>query len=485
MSQGAALKTSTHVVDILGNVIGRDQPIMLMEKAVEMVSILGKENLKSDDVAFFDPFSKAGEILLACAFARCWARSEGGTKLLDVTHVQRELYESNRYFALAPDERHHRLSLRTFLGNTHSHNEQYNHIIRDGHYLSETDGRLDREKFEREFKAMLEYVKATSGKKKIIAVGNPPYQENDGGAQASAKPIYNYFVEALMDSGVVSEFILVIPARWFSVGKGLNEFRARIMASSQIQNLAYFERSEDVFPTVHVQGGICFLNWKGSYDGETQFRYKSESYGMKLSQFDIIPDDPCAAPIINKIISGHAGGKFVSSVAWSRKPFGLPTNYFASNQTCAQGSDDAVKCYVKGKKVKYLKRSKIRINADKIDEWKVAIPGAYATGARRCTLPKHQIFLIEKGAICTETYNVISSFKSKVEAERLIAYLQTDFCRYLLGLRKLTQHIPRDRWAWVPLLGLDSDISEEALHKKFKLTAQEVTHIKKKVEEWS
>lgn len=147
MSSAIAYKPSTHVVDILGNVIGRDQPILLMEKAIELVSVLGEETFLAEDVVFFDPFCKAGEILLSCAFARCLAHARASGRLLDVALVHQELYESNRYFALSPDERHHRLSLRTFLGNTKSHSPSFNHIIRDGHYLSEQDGRLDRPRF--------------------------------------------------------------------------------------------------------------------------------------------------------------------------------------------------------------------------------------------------------------------------------------------------------------------------------------------------
>lgn len=139
---------------------------------------------------------------------------------------------------------------------------------------------------------------------------------------------------------------------------------------------------------------------------------------------------------------------------------------------------------MKGRKIKYIHRTEIKVNAECIDKWKVAIPGAYATGARRCT-PKHQIFLLEKGQVATETYNVIQAFDTKAEAEMLIKYLQTDFARYLLGLRKLTQHIPKDRWAWVPYMGTNKEWTDEKLFDFFKLTKQERGHIKKKVQEWS
>lgn len=146
-----AIKPTTHIVDVLGSVIGRDQPILRMEKALEMVALLGDEAFADEDVVF-DPFCKAGELLLACAFHSCWAKSKGQAKLLDVDMVMKEIYQSNRYFGLAPDERHHRLSIRTFLGNEHSHNEKFNDIIRDGHYLSEVDGTLNKEKYQQEIK---------------------------------------------------------------------------------------------------------------------------------------------------------------------------------------------------------------------------------------------------------------------------------------------------------------------------------------------
>lgn len=480
-----AIKPTAHVVDVLANVIGRDQPILRMTKALEMVSILGPDVFLDDDVIFFDPFCKAGELLLACAFQSCWAKTKSSPHLLDIDIVFKEIYESGRYFGLAPDERHHRLSTRTFLGNSKSHDERFNKIIRDGHYLSEIDGKLDAEKFEKEFKSMIDYIRTTTKRKKIIAVGNPPYQEADGGHGGSSSPIYPFFMEKLVASGVIDEVQLVIPARWFSGGdNSLQNFRRNLLSDGRIKSLTYFERSEDIFPTVHVQGGICFLHWSKNHSGLTAFGYKSQYINADLNQFDIIPDDPLSAPIINKILENW-DGEYVVDRAWSGKPFGLRTFYFQRNQGATADSKDAVKCYTRGKKIKYIKRSDIPKNADRIDEWKIAVPKAYATGARRCTLPAHQIFLIEKGSICTETYNILCSFGTKGEAERVIAYLRTDFFRYLLGLRKLTQDIPKDRWSWVPFLGSDRDFSEIDLFKMFKITKEEQDHIKKKVQEWS
>jgi hypothetical protein len=484
MSSGLALKPSTHVVDILGNVIGRDQPIMLMEKAIELVSLLGEENFKSDDVVFFDPFCKAGEILLACALASCWARSKDNTKLLDVDYVQKELYESNRYFALAPDERHHRLSLRTFLGNTNSHNEKYNHIIRDGHYLSEIDGRLDRDKFEREFNSMLEYIKGTSKKKKIIAVGNPPYQENDGGHGGSAKAVYNLFTEALMDSRDISEFVLVIPSRWFTTGKGAKGFRERILKSKTVKTIHHFLNSKSVFPTVDVQGGVCFFHHKSDYNDNVQFVMNGESSTVDLSKFDIILDDPRGYDLIGKV-KKHWDGDYVSRDAWTVRPWAIRTFYFERKKPLPDGHKDAVPCFSKRRKIMNADIKDIPKNKDKIDDWKVAVPKGYSLGSRRVTLPPNQFFIVPKGHITTETYNIVGSFKKKSEAENFRNYLATNFARYFLGLRKVTQDIYKMQWDWIPLVDVSREWTDEQLYKMFKITKEEQDHIARKLEEWS
>ncbi|WP_040314836.1 Eco57I restriction-modification methylase domain-containing protein [Bacteriovorax sp. BAL6_X] len=484
---GALLKTNAHVVDVLGNVIGRDQPILRMEKAVEMVSLIGKENFMNKDVVFFDPFCKAGELLLSCAYQSCLSLLKEESRLMNTQEIFEEIFMSKRYYALAPDERHHKLSLRTFLGNENSHRDEFNHVIRNGNYLSEVDGTLNRAVFKKEFEDMINYIKKDSGAKKIIAVGNPPYQESDSGFGGSARAIYNHFVEALMDSDDIDEFVVVIPSRWFAVGKGVDKFRERILASSEIKSLHYFSKSKTVFPTVDVLGGVCFFHYSSSHSGKTSFVEGDVVSKIDISQFDIIPDDPKAYSIINKIMSNH--NVFINEIAWSRNPYGLPSTFFRDNEEADSNDVNSIKCYSRGRKIKLTTTNEIRKNNDKVNFYKVVIPSAYApgskTGVRRVTLPVNQFFILNKDEITTETYSVIDIFKTKTEAERFVKYLQTDFARYLLGLRKITQHIPKDRWAWVPYLDMKSEWTDEKLFEKFNLTSSEIANIKKKVEEWS
>ena len=486
----AQLKLSninTHVVDILASVKGRDQPVMTMDKAVELVKSLEQEVFTSDEYVFFDPFCKAGEILLATALVSLLNRSDN--KAFSMDSVYKDLYQSNRYFALAPDERHYNLSMRTFYGNEKSHDQGFTKNIKNGDYLSEIDGRLNEDKFKQELKAMLEYIKEKTGNKKVIAVGNPPYQEEDGGFGGSAKAIYNYFVETLMDSDSVDQFVLVIPSRWFSAGKGVDLFRKRILEFNGVQSIKHFKQSKTVFPTVDVLGGICFLYWNSVYKGDIRFQHEEETSYIKSSEKpDIILDDPLGYEIVRKV-KAKWNKRFVSEIAWSGKPFGLRCYYFKRNPSLKEGDVNAIGCYSKGRKILYANKKHVTKNYNKKDEYKVAIPAAYAPGSsvgvRRVTLPVHQYFIIPKGYIASETYSVVGSFKTKKEAQNYVDYLRTDFSRYLLGLRKVTQHIPKDRWLWVPYMDVSISWTDEKLFKYFNISKKEQERIRDKVKEWS
>jgi len=486
MRNSLVIKTNTHVVDILGNVKGRDQPIMLIDKAIQFAATLDDHIFLDDEVVFFDPFCKAGEILLACALIRCLKKSKNAHGLMGLESVYRELYESNRYYALAPDERHHRLSLRTFLGNENSHKGQFNHVIKNGNYLSEISGKLDSDKFEKELGEMLEYIKKTSENNKIVAIGNPPYQESDGGFGKSAKNIYHYFAEALISKEDISEFVLVIPARWFGGGKGMDGFRDTMMNTQHLKKLKYFNKANSVFPTVDINGGVCFIHFDKKYSGETDFSDESFSEKVDFSEFDIIPDDPFAFTIIRKI-QGKWNGIYVGEKSWPSKPFGLRTNHFDKYPELEKLSPLAVPCLSRGKVIKIASKLDISKNKDKINYWKVSVPKAAggSKGKRRSTVPLNQIFLVPPGHITTETYNIIDIFEVKSHAENFRAYLKTDFSRYMVGLRKITQDVPPDRWNWVPYMENNKTWTDEALFKYFNITKEEQDHIKKKVKEWS
>ena len=96
-------------------------------------------------------------------------------------------------------------------------------------------------------------------------VGNPPYQIMDNGAQASAKPIYNYFVDAGKNIG--SQYMsFIVPARWYAGGKGLDKFREDMLHDIHLEKIYDCLNPEHIFPNTNIRGGICYFLRNTHYD---------------------------------------------------------------------------------------------------------------------------------------------------------------------------------------------------------------------------
>ncbi|MCM1141569.1 MAG: Eco57I restriction-modification methylase domain-containing protein, partial [Muribaculum sp.] len=326
---------------------------------------------------------------------------------------------------------------------------------------------------------------------KINAItGNPPYQIMDGGGTgSSAIPVYNDFVNIAINLKPKA-FSMIMPAKWYSGGRGLDSFREQMLNDTHISNLIDFQDSRDCFPTVDIAGGVCYFLWDDDYDGECNIT--NHSHGTKttekryLNAFDTFIRDSRIIDIINKVMPQTSSPSLAQKV-YSRKPFGLRS--FDKGFPAKPGRNIAL---FGSDGISYLSEEDVPQNLALAPKWKVIMSKASAEHAGQTDKEGRKrivsrLEVLQPGTICTESYLLLDVFDTQTEAENLKSYMRTQFVRFLLGSILLTQNIVRDKFRFVPLQdfteGSDIDWSkpvkdiDRQLYVKYGLTSDEVSFI--------
>ncbi len=306
-----------------------------------------------------------------------------------------------------------------------------------------------------------------------VIIGNPPYQLEDGGARASAKPIYHLFVTQAKRLNP-RYLTMIIPARWYAGGKGLDEFRDSMLNDGRIRILVDFFDATDCFPGIDISGGVCYFLWNRDEAGtclvENVKGKEISKLNRSLSSFSSFIRFNKAITIIEKIQSKHENG-FAHLIS-SRKPFGIETNAHINKSK----SENSIEIYAYPENG-YINKSNVTLNVQWIQEHKVYISYAYGERGDFPYLVLGKPFLGRPNSCCTETYLVIGPLATKKICENVISYIKTKFLRFLVLLKKNTQHATSKVYEFVPLQDFSKPWTDEELYKKYGLTDEEIQFI--------
>lgn len=317
---------------------------------------------------------------------------------------------------------------------------------------------------------------STRGKHFIIAgvIGNPPYQKDDGGNGDSASPIYDKYVYAAQ-SATSRNVCMIMPARWYTGGKGLDDFRDKMLADKRICYLRDYVNSKDCFPGMSVSGGICYLRWDGAYDGGCDYvescATTNEYEKRSLSEFPVFVRYNAALSVIHKTQAFNEGS--IQSIMTSRNPYGIPTS--------ARGADtifNGAYRLISSKGTGYISKEEILVNHNIADAYKVMLTrimnehaGEPDKNGQLGVLAT--IRVLNKREVCTDSYITCGCFNTKVEAENLASYLKTRFARFLLLQAAASINLSKATYRFVPMQDFTESWTDEKLYEKYGITESE------------
>ena len=319
-------------------------------------------------------------------------------------------------------------------------------------------------------------------------VSNPPYQISDGGGvnESSAIPIYHIFVRQAISLN--PKFITMItPSRWFVGGKGLDAFREEMLKDNRLESIVDYPNANECFPGVEIKGGVGYFIWNrernfsrnGCAITNVRNGVKNVTIRRPLNQYDVLIRENEAVTILDKV--KEKTDKFISAKVASHKPFGFRSNF--EDFEIQKNQKNNVKIYLKEKKIGWVKANQITKNLQVVGKWKVLTPKA-ATGDGK--IPNSVIsysIVAPPNSCCSETYLLMGTFESEEEATRFSEYMKTRFFRFMLSLRKITQNMSQNSFAFVPDLPMNKTWTDAELYEKYNLTAEEISFIEGNVKE--
>lgn len=319
-----------------------------------------------------------------------------------------------------------------------------------------------------------------------VIIGNPPYQLNTGEIQKSfAISIYHKFIKNAIKLNP-TYLSMIIPARWYSGGRGLDLFRNEMINDKRMKFLADFPNASVCFPGVQIKGGVCYFLWDKNYDDMCEvvnhdhkgnFISKQKRFLKEKNNDTFIRNNQAIK--LYKSLNLKNFEKF-SDLVSTQTPFGIISSFKDYKN---EHFDNSVKFYSKTGKVGYITKDKIKKNDNLRLKYKILITKTYGAGEDYPHQILNKPFIVGPNSVCSQTYLAIGPFKNQKECENVISFIKTKFFRFLVYLKKNSQDNMRSVFSLVPILDFKVEWTDEKLHKHFNLNNQDIDLINSLIKE--
>lgn len=320
-------------------------------------------------------------------------------------------------------------------------------------------------------------------------VGNPPYQATTSGgigngkAATQAKPIFQLFVQKAKE--IKPSYVsMIIPARWYNGGIGLNDFRKEMIYDKRIARLIDFYNAKTCFPTVEIAGGICYFLWASNYNGDCEIINKFESGDedkllRPLDEFgDLIIRSNKAISIIKKVLEKAEGfwDKHVSSL----DTFGISSKEKGHTE-CQQGDIQLLHSVgYNGQGIDYISPDVVTKNKELINKYKIKISILIPQGGESGVQPENGYRsisgpqILPPGVVDSFSYLNIAFFDTEREAKNFLGFLIGKFARFMMRTTFSSVHLSKNNFIFVPEMDFTQKWSDEKLYAHFGLDDSEI-----------
>ncbi len=320
-----------------------------------------------------------------------------------------------------------------------------------------------------------------------VIVGNPPYQMDGGGGGTNATPLYNNFVEQAI--ALSPRYITMItPSRWMAGGRGLGDFRERMLGDKRIRQIADYPDAGELFPGLQIRGGVSYFLWSRDDPGKCTINHYragnlSTSRPRPLDEFDILIRDARALPIVRKV--QEAATNSFADLLTGDTPFGLASNFSDFKRSEPRTSDYLLYANRHQRRITgAVARARVSRNLHLAESWKVLVPKAGdGDGTNIPATILGKTIIAAPGSVCTQTYLVVGPFQDEAEAHSAQSYMRSRFFRFMVSTRKITQDVFRSNYLWVPHQKWDREWTDEQLYKKYGIAEEEQAYIEEMIRE--